>query len=91
MLTRRQYELLRFIDTYVKKNGFGPTFAEMAAGIGTCSKSSVDRHLLQLELRGFIRRLSRRARAIEVIRLPEVLDGSPATARRHSLQVEATP
>lgn len=70
MLTPRQNDLLTFIDGYIGQRGSAPDFREMADALGLKSLNSVDRMLKALEERGFIRRLHRRARAIEVIRLP---------------------
>jgi repressor LexA len=71
MLTPRQHELLTFIDTYIRKRGSAPDFREMADALGLKSNTGVDRMLKALEERGFVRRLRRRARAIEVVRLPD--------------------
>ncbi len=71
MLTRKQYELLIFIDKYLKKTGVSPSFDEMKDALGLASKSGIHRLILGLEERGFIRRLPHRARALEVLRVPE--------------------
>ena len=69
MLTARQAQLLRFIEGYVAAHdGLAPTFTEMMAGIGASSKSIVDTLLCALEDRGRIRRLPRRARALQLVR-----------------------
>lgn len=70
MLTPRQHELLTFIDGYIRQRGSAPDFREMADALGLKSNTGVDRMLKALEERGFVRRLRRRARAIEVVRLP---------------------
>jgi repressor LexA len=83
MLTRKQYELLRFIDQRLKEAGVPPSFDEMKDALDLRSKSGIHRLITALEERGFIRRLPNRARAIEVIKLPEL--GAPAatgTGRR---------
>ena len=71
MLTRKQFELLRFIQERLKETGVPPSFDEMKDALDLRSKSGIHRLITALEERGFIRRLPNRARAIEVIRLPE--------------------
>src|SRR5438876_3806270 len=71
MLTRKQLELLRFIHERVKEAGVPPSFDEMKDALDLRSKSGIHRLITALEERGFIRRLPNRARAIEVIRLPD--------------------
>ncbi|MCH7486987.1 MAG: transcriptional repressor LexA [Proteobacteria bacterium] len=71
MLTRKQYELLIFIDKRLKKTGISPSFDEMKDALSLRSKSGIHRLILGLEERGFIRRLPHRARALEVLRVPE--------------------
>ncbi len=71
MLTRKQYELLMFIDESLKKDGVSPSFDEMKEALGLKSKSGIHRLITGLEERGFIRRLPHRARALEVMKLPE--------------------
>ncbi len=75
MLTRKQYELLRFINERLKESGVPPSFDEMKDALDLRSKSGIHRLITALEERGFIRRLANRARAIEVIKLPEVNHG----------------
>lgn len=72
MLTRKQYELLRFINERLKESGVPPSFDEMKDALDLRSKSGIHRLITALEERGFIRRLPNRARAIEVIKLPEL-------------------
>lgn len=67
MLTRRQHLLLTYLRERVGEAGEAPSFAEMAAAMGLGSKGGIHRLLLALEERGYIRRLARRARAIEVL------------------------
>ena len=74
MLTRKQQELLIFINERLKQGGVSPSFDEMKDALGLKSKSGIHRLITGLEERGFIRRLAHRARALEVIRLP---DGIP--------------
>ena len=71
MLTRKQFELLRFIHERLKEAGVPPSFDEMKDALDLRSKSGIHRLITALEERGFIRRLPNRARAIEVIKLPE--------------------
>src|SRR5260370_9460303 len=71
MLTRKQYELLVFINRRLSDGGVSPSFEEMKDALGLKSKSGIHRLISGLEERGFIRRLPHRARALEVVRLPE--------------------
>jgi repressor LexA len=71
MLTRKQYELLIFINHRLTDSGVSPSFEEMKDALGLKSKSGIHRLISGLEERGFIRRLPHRARALEVVRLPE--------------------
>ena len=73
MLTRKQLELLRFIHERLKEAGVPPSFDEMKDALDLRSKSGIHRLITALEERGFIRRLPNRARAIEVVRLPETV------------------
>lgn len=79
MLTRKQHELLLFIHRHVGKHGVSPSFDEMKDALGLKSKSGIHRLITGLEERGFIRRLAHRARAVEVVRMPENL-GPPVAA-----------
>lgn len=78
MLTRKQLELLRFIHERLKETGVPPSFDEMKDALDLRSKSGIHRLITALEERGFIRRLPNRARAIEVIKLPETVAGGIA-------------
>ena len=71
MLTRKQFELLRFIHERLTESGVPPSFDEMKDALDLRSKSGIHRLITALEERGFIRRLANRARAIEVIKLPD--------------------
>ncbi|TCT00625.1 transcriptional repressor LexA [Aquabacter spiritensis] len=71
MLTRKQYDLLRFIHERLKETGVPPSFDEMKEALDLRSKSGIHRLITALEERGFIRRLPNRARALEVVRLPD--------------------
>ena len=71
MLTRKQHELLMFIHERIKETGVSPSFDEMKEALDLASKSGIHRLITALEERGFLRRLAHRARALEVVRLPE--------------------
>ena len=73
MLTRKQRDLLAFIHGRVQRDGVPPSFDEMKDALDLRSKSGIHRLITALEERGFIRRLAHRARAIEIVRLPEDL------------------
>ncbi len=74
MLTRKQYDLLMFIHKRMQRDGVSPSFDEMKDALDLRSKSGIHRLITALEERGFIRRLAHRARAVEILRLPENLD-----------------
>jgi repressor LexA len=86
MLTRKQYELLLFIDQRLKEHGVSPSFDEMKEALDLKSKSGIHRLITGLEERGFIRRLPHRARALEVLKLPEnrLSDAAPERAEREA-------
>lgn len=71
MLTKKQHELLTFIDERIQSSGISPSFDEMKEALGLKSKSGIHRLITALEERGFLRRLRHRARALEVVKLPE--------------------
>jgi repressor LexA len=73
MLTRKQHELLSFIDRHLKATGFSPSFEEMKEALQLRSKSGIHRLISALEERGFLQRRHHRARALEVMRLPDDL------------------
>lgn len=79
MLTKKQYQLLVFIDQRLKDAGVSPSFDEMKDALGLRSKSGIHRLITALEERGFLRRLPHRARALEVLRMPD--NAVPAPAR----------
>lgn len=81
MLTRKQFELLRFIHERLKEAGVPPSFDEMKDALDLRSKSGIHRLITALEERGFIRRLPNRARAIEVIKLPDSVTQAPGNRR----------
>ena len=105
MLTRKQLELLDFIKTRMDADGVPPSFDEMKEALDLRSKSGIHRLITALEERGFIRRLAHRARALEIIKLPEAMEKSgfkprviegtrpaapaPAAPPRAALPVEA--
>jgi repressor LexA len=82
MLTRKQLELLRFIHERLKETGVPPSFDEMKYALDLRSKSGIHRLITALEERGFIRRLPNRARAVEVIKLPDQVSGFAGGGRR---------
>jgi repressor LexA len=93
MLTRKQHELLMFIHERVRESGIPPSFDEMKDALDLKSKSGIHRLITALEERGFLRRMEKRARALEIIRLPEnVADTQrPATSRNQAQRLSHTP
>jgi len=81
MLTQKQYDLLMFIHQRMKERGVPPSYDEMKEALNLRSKSGIHRLVTALEERGFIRRLPHRARALEIIKLPEPLAGNLARPR----------
>lgn len=81
MLTRKQHELLMFIHERLKETGIPPSFDEMKEALDLRSKSGIHRLITALEERGFIRRLPHRARALEIVRLPESVSPGLAAQR----------
>ncbi|WP_306113927.1 MULTISPECIES: transcriptional repressor LexA [unclassified Roseovarius] len=75
MLTKKQLDLLEFIHKRVQRDGVPPSFDEMKEALDLRSKSGIHRLITALEERGFIRRLAHRARALEIVKLPETLGG----------------
>jgi repressor LexA len=86
MLTKKQYELLLYIDRHLKQTGFSPSFEEMKEALRLKSKSGIHRLISALEERGFVGRRHHRARALEVLRLPENL-----APRAEGLAEESSP
>jgi repressor LexA len=86
MLTRKQAELLRFIHERLKEAGVPPSFDEMKDALDLRSKSGIHRLITALEERGFIRRLPNRARALEVVRLPDAVNPSFAAVRQRGFR-----
>ena len=99
MLTRKQLELLDFIQKRVARDGVPPSFDEMKEALDLRSKSGIHRLITALEERGFIRRLAHRARALEVVKLPDamerpgfsprVIEGDRTAPPRQAMPVEA--
>jgi len=82
MLTKKQYELLVLIDQRIRDSGVPPSFDEMKDALGLKSKSGIHRLISGLEERGFIRRLPHRARALEILKLPESMERNHAQASK---------
>ncbi|MBQ8751417.1 MAG: transcriptional repressor LexA [Alphaproteobacteria bacterium] len=74
MLTPKQHSLLMYIDNFIKETGHCPSFEEMKEAVGLKSKSGIHALLNSLEERGFVRKLAHKARALEVIKLPEQMN-----------------
>jgi repressor LexA len=89
VLTAKQRELLLFIDGRLKEGGISPSFDEMREALDLKSKSGVHRLISALEERGFIRRLPNRARALEVVKLPETQPSATVTPIRPVAAVPA--
>jgi len=81
VLTKKQLDLLAFIHKRVQRDGVPPSFDEMKEALDLRSKSGIHRLITALEERGFIRRLAHRARAIEVVKLPDSMTGTGFTPR----------
>jgi repressor LexA len=81
MLTRKQLELLDFIKQRMDRDGVPPSFDEMKDALDLRSKSGIHRLITALEERGFIRRLAHRARALEIIKLPDAMEKPGFTPR----------
>ncbi|MEM8869649.1 MAG: transcriptional repressor LexA [Pseudomonadota bacterium] len=76
MLTKKQLDLLTFIHKRIQKDGVPPSFDEMKEALDLRSKSGIHRLITALEERGFLRRLAHRARAIEIVKLPDSMGGA---------------
>ena len=81
MLTRKQHDLLTFINSRLSESGISPSFEEMKEALALKSKSGVHRLINALEERAFIRRLPNRARALEVLRMPETTQRTAAAPK----------
>ncbi len=101
MLTRKQRDLLEFIHKRMQKDGVPPSFDEMKEALDLRSKSGIHRLITALEERGFIRRLAHRARAIEILKMPDamgsiggfeprVIDGDRASQPRGAMPIEVS-
>lgn len=94
MLTKKQHELLQFISIKLEESGVSPSFDEMRDALNLRSKSGIHRLITALEERGFIRRLPHRARALEVIKMPDSTEKQPTKLRlvkNHSAPVSPRP
>ena len=80
MLTRKQHELLMYVNERLRTDGISPSFDEMKDALGLKSKSGIHRLITALEERGFLRRLPHRARALEVLKLPDAVAAAAAFA-----------
>jgi len=89
MLTKKQYELLVFINRRLQEAGVSPSFDEMKDALGLKSKSGIHRLITGLEERGFVRRLPHRARALEVLRVPASLGNNDGSAGNETLNALA--
>ncbi|MBV9750691.1 MAG: transcriptional repressor LexA [Acetobacteraceae bacterium] len=78
MLTRKQHELLTYIDRHLRETGFSPSFEEMKEALQLRSKSGIHRLISALEERGFLKRRHHRARALEIVRMPNDIAAQPA-------------
>jgi repressor LexA len=87
MLTRKQHELLTFIHERLKESGVPPSFDEMKEALDLRSKSGIHRLITALEERGFIRRLAHRARALEIVKLPDSMANGLGPRRNFSPNV----
>ncbi|MBE1237646.1 transcriptional repressor LexA [Phaeovibrio sulfidiphilus] len=87
MLTKKQHQLLTFIEGRLRETGISPSYDEMRDALGLRSKSGIHRLVLSLEERGFIRRLAHKARAVEVLRTPE----SSAAPSPFPMRADVTP
>ena len=91
MLTAKQHELLHFIQQRLDASGISPSFEEMKEALGLKSKSGIHRLISALEERGFLRRLPNRARALEVLKLPEAAKSAVASARDNVVPLRKAP
>ena len=82
MLTRKQYDLLQFLAERIQQDGVSPSFDEMKEALDLRSKSGIHRLITALEERGFIRRLPHRARAIEILKMPETMHDALTEKKR---------
>lgn len=85
MLTKKQHELLTFINNYIQKTGLSPSFEEMKTGLDLKSKSGIHRLINALVERGFLERLPNKARALEVKKLPENMTASASNTNKRGV------
>ncbi|MDP2213132.1 transcriptional repressor LexA [Phenylobacterium sp.] len=85
-MTRKQHELLMFIHERIKETGVSPSFDEMKEALDLASKSGIHRLITALEERGFLRRLPHRARALEVVKLPQEATASAPPKGRQAFR-----
>lgn len=91
MLTRKQHQLLTYIDDHLNTNGVPPSYDEMKDALGLKSKSGIHRLITALEERGFIRRLPHKARALDVLKKPQnMIDDPPAKGSFEPRVVDGT-
>ena len=90
MLTRKQLDLLNYINKHLNKDGIPPSFDEMKEALDLRSKSGIHRLITALEERGFIRRLAHRARAIEIVKLPDSLETNNKVAELNAKSSKST-
>jgi repressor LexA len=91
MLTRKQHELLMFIHERIKETGVSPSFDEMKEALDLASKSGIHRLITALEERGFLRRLAHRARALEVVKLPQQATTAAPPSGRQTFRPQVVP
>ena len=91
MLTKKQFELLLSINERLKETGVSPSFDEMKEALNLKSKSGIHRLITALEERGFIKRLAHRARALEVVKLPDTIASSMSAPTRHGRSTPNAP
>lgn len=91
MLTRKQHELLMFIHERIKETGVSPSFDEMKEALDLASKSGIHRLITALEERGFLRRLAHRARALEVVKLPQQATTTAPPSGRQAFKPQIVP
>ena len=91
MLTRKQHELLMFIHERIKETGVSPSFDEMKDALDLASKSGIHRLITALEERGFLRRLAHRARALEVVKMPQEATAAAPSQGRHAFKPQVVP
>lgn len=87
MLTRKQYDLLVYIHEHLERSGLSPSFDEMRDELGLKSKSGIHRLVTALEERGFLRKLPNRARALEVLRMPDNLESEKLPIRSRKIDM----